>query len=343
MQGIFLFHVVNYKPLTYNKTYVYPWWGDAIGWVLALSSMLCIPCTVLYKLLRCKGSLREVRVARRGPSRLCPQPVSAAHVPFPLSVPSPSPSCPVPNQIPALPASTSLSPSLSHSQPRLNPILAHIAVPVPSPPVSCPRPHPCLNPVPIPVLILPPSHHCPCAVPVPLSIPFQSLPHPSLTPIQVPFLSPLLIPIRIPSLSPSLSHSQPRPSPILAHIAVLIPSPSRSHPCPHLIPVPMLSLFASLNPISIPSPSQSPLSPHPTPTPVPTSVPFQGGNCCAGSLRSPVLPSPAADAVSPQRWQLLTTPIWGHHHLEYLTPEAEAKLLAPEPPKEKATLFETVI
>uniref|UniRef100_H0ZEY0 Transporter n=1 Tax=Taeniopygia guttata TaxID=59729 RepID=H0ZEY0_TAEGU len=57
--GIFVFHVVNYKPLTYNKTYVYPWWGEAIGWVLALSSMLCIPCTVIYKLLRCKGSFRE--------------------------------------------------------------------------------------------------------------------------------------------------------------------------------------------------------------------------------------------------------------------------------------------
>uniref|UniRef100_A0A7M4G267 Ubiquitin carboxyl-terminal hydrolase 19 n=1 Tax=Crocodylus porosus TaxID=8502 RepID=A0A7M4G267_CROPO len=57
--GIFLFHVVNYQQLTYNQTYVYPWWGDAIGWALALSSMLCIPCTVLYKLLRCKGSLRE--------------------------------------------------------------------------------------------------------------------------------------------------------------------------------------------------------------------------------------------------------------------------------------------
>ncbi|NXS67219.1 SC6A8 protein, partial [Pandion haliaetus] len=75
--GIFVFHVVNYKPLTYNKTYVYPWWGDAIGWVLALSSMLCIPCTVLYKLLRCKGSLREVRAAWRAPSCLCPQHVSA--------------------------------------------------------------------------------------------------------------------------------------------------------------------------------------------------------------------------------------------------------------------------
>uniref|UniRef100_A0A8D0FMI5 Transporter n=1 Tax=Strix occidentalis caurina TaxID=311401 RepID=A0A8D0FMI5_STROC len=89
--GIFVFHVVNYKPLTYNKTYVYPWWGDAIGWVLALSSMLCIPCTVLYKLLRCKGSLREVRAARRGPSCLRPQPISAILVPVPLSVPSPSP------------------------------------------------------------------------------------------------------------------------------------------------------------------------------------------------------------------------------------------------------------
>ncbi|XP_073447917.1 sodium- and chloride-dependent creatine transporter 1-like [Aquarana catesbeiana] len=57
--GIFVFHVINYKPLTYNKTYIYPWWGEAIGWGLALSSMLCIPMTVLCKILRSKGSLRE--------------------------------------------------------------------------------------------------------------------------------------------------------------------------------------------------------------------------------------------------------------------------------------------
>uniref|UniRef100_A0AAX7TBF1 Transporter n=1 Tax=Astatotilapia calliptera TaxID=8154 RepID=A0AAX7TBF1_ASTCA len=57
--GVFLFHVVNYKPLTYNTVYTYPIWGEALGWALALSSMLCIPVTVLYKLLRCKGSLRE--------------------------------------------------------------------------------------------------------------------------------------------------------------------------------------------------------------------------------------------------------------------------------------------
>lgn len=59
---MFLFHVVNYKPLTYNTVYTYPIWGEALGWALALSSMLCIPVTVLYKLLRCKGSLREVSV-----------------------------------------------------------------------------------------------------------------------------------------------------------------------------------------------------------------------------------------------------------------------------------------
>lgn len=63
LQGVFLFHVVNYKPLTYNTVYTYPLWGEAFGWGLALSSMLCIPVTVLYKLLRCKGSLREVSVS----------------------------------------------------------------------------------------------------------------------------------------------------------------------------------------------------------------------------------------------------------------------------------------
>ncbi|KAK7128519.1 hypothetical protein R3I94_016934 [Phoxinus phoxinus] len=57
--GVFLFHVVNYKRLVYNAVYVYPWWGEVLGWFLALSSMLCIPVTVLYKLLHCKGSLME--------------------------------------------------------------------------------------------------------------------------------------------------------------------------------------------------------------------------------------------------------------------------------------------
>ncbi|XP_051789452.1 sodium- and chloride-dependent creatine transporter 1 [Erpetoichthys calabaricus] len=57
--GIFFFHLVNYKPLTYNKVYVYPWWGEVIGWCFALSSMLCIPATVIYKIFRAKGTFRE--------------------------------------------------------------------------------------------------------------------------------------------------------------------------------------------------------------------------------------------------------------------------------------------
>ncbi|KAE8583142.1 hypothetical protein XENTR_v10020439 [Xenopus tropicalis] len=57
--AIFLFNLINYKPLTYNNSYTYPWWGEAIGWGFALSSMLCVPVTFLYKITCAKGSLRE--------------------------------------------------------------------------------------------------------------------------------------------------------------------------------------------------------------------------------------------------------------------------------------------
>ncbi|XP_051518778.1 sodium- and chloride-dependent creatine transporter 1-like isoform X2 [Myxocyprinus asiaticus] len=43
------------------------------------------------------------------------------------------------------------------------------------------------------------------------------------------------------------------------------------------------------------------------------------------------------------RWQHLTTPIWGRHHLEFLPPENEARLL-PKPEENKSTLlYESVI
>uniref|UniRef100_A0A8C5RGW8 Transporter n=1 Tax=Laticauda laticaudata TaxID=8630 RepID=A0A8C5RGW8_LATLA len=57
--GIFLFNVAYYKPLIYNNSYVYPWWGEAIGWGFALSSMLCVPLFALYKFIRAKGTLAE--------------------------------------------------------------------------------------------------------------------------------------------------------------------------------------------------------------------------------------------------------------------------------------------
>lgn len=52
--------MIKYTPLTYNKKYTYPWWGDALGWLLALSSMICIPAWSIYKLRTLKGPLREV-------------------------------------------------------------------------------------------------------------------------------------------------------------------------------------------------------------------------------------------------------------------------------------------
>ncbi|XP_061577104.1 sodium- and chloride-dependent GABA transporter 2-like [Cololabis saira] len=57
--GTFVFALIKYSPLKYNKVYVYPWWGDGIGWVLALSSMLCIPLLMVVKLCSTPGTLRE--------------------------------------------------------------------------------------------------------------------------------------------------------------------------------------------------------------------------------------------------------------------------------------------
>lgn len=58
-QGVFLFSMVQYKPLDYIG-YVYPWWGQTIGWLLGLSSMLCIPSYALYKYLTATGTFSEV-------------------------------------------------------------------------------------------------------------------------------------------------------------------------------------------------------------------------------------------------------------------------------------------
>ncbi|XP_016399124.1 sodium- and chloride-dependent GABA transporter 2-like [Sinocyclocheilus rhinocerous] len=57
--GTFAFSLIKYTPLKYNNEYMYPWWGYALGWLLALSSMICIPLWVVSKLSMAKGSLRE--------------------------------------------------------------------------------------------------------------------------------------------------------------------------------------------------------------------------------------------------------------------------------------------
>uniref|UniRef100_A0A4W5RUQ0 Transporter n=1 Tax=Hucho hucho TaxID=62062 RepID=A0A4W5RUQ0_9TELE len=58
--GTFAFSLIKYTPLKYNNEYVYPWWGYCLGWLLALSSMLCVPLWVVIKMCSVEGTLKEV-------------------------------------------------------------------------------------------------------------------------------------------------------------------------------------------------------------------------------------------------------------------------------------------
>lgn len=60
LQFILIFTVIQYKPITYND-YVYPRWSLAIGFSMALSSVICIPIYAIYKVTRSPGAtFREV-------------------------------------------------------------------------------------------------------------------------------------------------------------------------------------------------------------------------------------------------------------------------------------------
>ena len=65
-QGIFIFSLVTYEPLTYNKTYHYPRWAQALGWLMALSSIMCIPLVAIIKFLLAEGTFYEVHCGIKG-------------------------------------------------------------------------------------------------------------------------------------------------------------------------------------------------------------------------------------------------------------------------------------
>lgn len=61
-QFILVFTVIQYRPISYN-TYVYPTWAITIGFLMALSSVICIPIYAVYCILRSEGdSLLQVRL-----------------------------------------------------------------------------------------------------------------------------------------------------------------------------------------------------------------------------------------------------------------------------------------
>ncbi|XP_054868035.1 sodium- and chloride-dependent GABA transporter 2-like isoform X1 [Amphiprion ocellaris] len=58
--GSFIYSLIEYQPLTFNRWYVYPDWAYVLGWLLALSSIQLVPGCALYKLITGTGTLKQV-------------------------------------------------------------------------------------------------------------------------------------------------------------------------------------------------------------------------------------------------------------------------------------------
>uniref|UniRef100_A0A3Q3A541 Uncharacterized protein n=1 Tax=Kryptolebias marmoratus TaxID=37003 RepID=A0A3Q3A541_KRYMA len=57
--GTFIFSVVRYKPLKFNKTYIYPEWAYALGWFLGLFCVLLVPMWIIFKMTQMEGTVRH--------------------------------------------------------------------------------------------------------------------------------------------------------------------------------------------------------------------------------------------------------------------------------------------
>ncbi|XP_034980077.2 sodium- and chloride-dependent glycine transporter 1 isoform X1 [Zootoca vivipara] len=66
---ILVFTVIQYRPISYN-TYVYPTWAISIGFLMALSSVICIPIYAVFCVMRSEGDslMQRLKNATR-PSR----------------------------------------------------------------------------------------------------------------------------------------------------------------------------------------------------------------------------------------------------------------------------------
>merc|ERR1719360_168796 len=56
---VFLFYFIKYTPIMYGKDYSYPAWGEMLGFMIILSSMIWVPGYFVYYLLTTPGTLKE--------------------------------------------------------------------------------------------------------------------------------------------------------------------------------------------------------------------------------------------------------------------------------------------
>nr|CAD7445874.1 unnamed protein product [Timema bartmani] len=55
-KGVFIFNIIQWTPIKYLD-YEYPWWSHFLGWITALSSMMCIPGYMIYIWMKTPGDL----------------------------------------------------------------------------------------------------------------------------------------------------------------------------------------------------------------------------------------------------------------------------------------------
>ena len=61
LQGVFVFNLIQYAPLTYDK-YEYPTWADGLGWILALFPLIWLLSSMIWKITTVKGEMSVLEV-----------------------------------------------------------------------------------------------------------------------------------------------------------------------------------------------------------------------------------------------------------------------------------------